>query len=566
MPTTLLRPKLLTFKNRLLHERHGSIFNRELLVVLVAVGIAVAIYYGSTSFLAKLAEHPDYDPLIPTRLLGVSFLAFFTLLIFSNAVAAIGTLYGSKELPLLLTAPVSSLQLYVSRFIEILFSSSWMFLLFCIPSLLAFSSALHLPREYLLTCALVIPPFLIIPTGLAIICVTIFVNVIPPYRLRDLLVVVAFLLVCGGFAVNQNNPAPLSTEHEQLQQLIAFLQAPAALEPKWLPSHWATEAIVAHIRMEPGKTLAPLALLYGFAIIVLLAGYFIFHALFLRGWNVSLQTKKTLKVYRSGFTERLGRIVIPFNPPFRAMIYKEARMFIRDTTQSVQLVMLLMLTFIYLYNFRSLRLGSRFDEAHLHWWQVVLSVSNIAFGVCVISAIATRFVFPSVSLEGRAYILLRDAPLSLTQLLRYKFLTWFFPVVLLSEVLLISGALAIQVPMPAVLVTAFVSVAVSIGIVGLGIGTGAVYAKFDWDSPANVTASFGSLVYMVFSLGLIIICLIPTLLLYVLTCVPGFLEHMGAGDYYMTIACCMILLVIINTAVARKALSAGNQRLSEREN
>ena len=152
-------------------------------------------------------------------------------------------------------------------------------------------------------------------------------------------------------------------------------------------------------------------------------------------------------------------------------------MFLRDTTQSLQMLMLLTLTFIYIFNFRTLRTGSQFTEETLALWHVVLSLANITFGACVIAAITTRFVFPSISLEGRAYILARSSPLGIHQLLHYKFRTWLIPIGLLSLILLVSALgrykrLRLRLSRPAI-----IALSMTCGIVGLGIGIGAVYAN-----------------------------------------------------------------------------------------
>ena len=56
----------------------------------------------------------------------------------------------------------------------------------------------------------------------------------------------------------------------------------------------------------------------------------------------------------------------------------------------------------------------------------------------------TRFVYPSISLEGTTYQILRSVPITLEEFLRYKFLTWFIPICILSLILFISGGMAIQ--------------------------------------------------------------------------------------------------------------------------
>lgn len=37
------------------------------------------------------------------------------------------------------------------------------------------------------------------------------------------------------------------------------------------------------------------------------------------------------------------------------------------------------------------------------WWQAILIIGNMTMGAFVMTAVATRFVFPSVSLEGQTF-------------------------------------------------------------------------------------------------------------------------------------------------------------------
>ena len=194
----------------------------------------------------------------------------------------------------------------------------------------------------------------------------------------------------------------------------------------------------------------------------------------------------------------------------------------------------------------------------------MLAVANLGLGSCVISAIATRLVFPSVSLEGKCFDLLRSAPLGLAQLLRYKFLVWLLPVTAIALVVLVSGSLAIFVPLDAILATAFIAICLSISIVGLAIGIGGVYAEFDWDSPSQIATNYGSLVFMFFATVCIFISLIPAAVLLVFTIVPSLQEQVDSHSYLTIVVSAAALCLLINTAIARHALAAGEKSLSKK--
>ncbi len=565
MAFTLLKPYFYTYKNELIGKRHRPWLNRELGVLVSSIAMMLLLYFSVDLFLSRLREHPNYEPLMLVNLLRGGGFAFFLLLLFSNIIVALGSIYSSQDMPLLLCVPVTHASIFFAKLFEIAATSSWMFLLFGVPTSFALYSGMDLPWHFLPLIALVSIPFLIIPAALGILVVSVVVNVVPPYRMRDLLVIAAFFAACALLYFGQDTNAVLPTEEKRLDDLIRFLSTFDDPQPVWLPSKWLGDIVTSYI-YDAGAPIAKLCIL----LVATAAGccgcaYLVFEKYLLRGLSVAAQTGRHGKVYGSDFNALLARIVVPFNPQLRAICFKEARMFIRDTTQSLQLVLLLLLTFMYLYNFRALQVQSQNSTLQAEWWQVLLSIANTAFGACVVSAIATRFVFPCLSLEGRAFSLLRTTPLTLEQIVRFKFFTWLIPITLLSELLLISGAMAIEANAMELLATVIVSFATSIGIVGLGVGTGAVFAKFDWDSPSQVTASFGSLIFMFLSMTVIGVSMIPASFLYILAGVPGLFDRMSRHGFYLSILSSIVLVVSANIFAARRALKAGVHALRDIE-
>ena len=111
------------------------------------------------------------------------------------------------------------------------------------------------------------------------------------------------------------------------------------------------------------------------------------------------------------------------------------RLFFRDTTQWSQLILLAVLLLVYIFNIRALPL---FTGERVPVLLVTLVVFlNLGLAGFVLAAIAARFIFPSVSLEGRQLWLLRSSPLDLEALLWSKY--WMGTVPLLVLALLITG-------------------------------------------------------------------------------------------------------------------------------
>ena len=348
--------------------------------------------------------------------------------------------------------------------------------------------------------------------------------------------------------------------------MIEFLQNFKDPHSVWLPSYWISRILNSYILNDNNNLLLFWLLTIVTTLGISSLSFLVFDLFFKRGLIISSQSTRFPKIYFSELFSSIGRIIIPLNQQLRAMIFKEAKIFIRDTTQALQLLMLLVLTFIYLYNFRILNASSQVTGTDVVWWKIILSLANIGFGNFVIVAIATRFIYPSISLEGRSFPLLCATPVTIEKILQYKFYTWLLPTIILSCILLDSGIMAIDGSLENLCWTNLIAIALSIGIVGLGIGIGAVYAKFDWESPAQITASFGSLVYMFIAICIIGLSIIPAMLLLIIGTLPEFTSKMSDYQYWMSILCSVFLLFFINLATARKALIAGANSLKERNN
>lgn len=568
MPFVLLKPHVLALKNSLLTSfRHGTYWRKHLPFLLIACLILYIIFLSLHDSLLAIQEEENFSMAVAHKLVDIAVLAIFLLLLLSNIVASMGWFFCARDLPLLLTLPISPARFYLSRVIVTSFSASWVLLLLSIPLITATYVALDLPATFLAASALVGIPMFIIPTTFASLIVTTVINIFPVRRLQAFILLVPLAVFLGMLSMEKELSLDLTAKKYSPQDTLEFLHSIDNPNPIWLPSHWAAKIINSTIISEQSANgILPYSLLLGFTTAAsLVLGYAVFKALFARGWTESLGERRAyLKSYAWPGLEATSRIA-PLNPQLRAIMVKEYRMFLRDPTQCVQLCLLLLLSIVYLYNLRTLRSVTIENAEAFSWWQTMLCISNVALGASVISAICARFVFPSISLEGQSYWIVRSAPISIRQLIINKFLIWLFPISIIAMVLLISGAFATQVPAPTVAVCLILSISLSIGIVGLTAGLGGVYAIFDWDSPTQAAASFGSIVAMLLAVALIVVTLIPASLVIIITAIPDLSKGMSTSNYITSIACAMFLSFFLNLITARWAIDVGEQALRRRE-
>jgi ABC-2 type transport system permease protein len=135
--------------------------------------------------------------------------------------------------------------------------------------------------------------------------------------------------------------------------------------------------------------------------------------------------------------------------------------------------------------------------------QNIFSFLNMGLATFVLTAVAARFVYPAVSFEGEAFWIVRAAPISIRTFLWVKFAVYYFPLLILAEILIVSSNILLQVTpfmMALSVVTVFLMVP---GVVALGVGLGAAYPDFQSENPAQSVTSFGGLLFMILAAGFI---------------------------------------------------------------
>src|SRR6185436_9026456 len=198
--------------------------------------------------------------------------------------------------------------------------------------------------------------------------------------------------------------------------------------------------------------------------------------------------------------------LLPLSIVRRHLLLKDVRVFMRDVSQWSQLLLLLALVLVYLYNFRVLDL-----ERIPYMSGVIKNVYafvNLGMAGFVMATVAVRFVFPAVSAEGAAFWIIRTAPISLSDFLWSKFWTGLVPVFVLSEGLTIAANQLLGVDPLLKVVTALAIVFMSFALVGLATGLGARYPRFAADNPSQVAGSYGGIAYMVIAVMFILIVIV----------------------------------------------------------
>jgi len=233
----------------------------------------------------------------------------------------------------------------------------------------------------------------------------------------------------------------------------------------------------------------------------LVIGAWVSNHIYYQGYSKAQETKSRL-VSKSSLLDWVVAIwTAPFKASTRSIIIKDVKTFFRDNTQWSQLFLLVALIVVYLYNFKALPIQRA--PMPTFYLQNILSFLNVALAGFVVAAVATRFVFPAVSIEGLSFWLIKSSPISLKRLLWSKFWTYLLPLIVLSEMLIIISNYLLKVTTFMMVLSSVTVFLMVFGITALGIGMGAMYPNFRTENISHISTGFYGLMYMIVCAGFI---------------------------------------------------------------
>jgi ABC-2 type transport system permease protein len=558
----LLLPRYYALRNRLTRLAPGDGVKT---MVLTLLGLAFWAFMFGVSYrvLSYFKTIEGLGDLLALRLLSMVLLTFFSILLFSNIVTSLSTYYLSEELDLLLSAPIKPENIYRAKFVETLVASSWMTLIYGLPVFLAYGAVFKASLLYYLGLLLALIPFLAIPAALGIMATMLLVSAFPARRAKDVLVLLGLLFFVVLYILFRMLRPEQLVDPDTFPSLVQYLTALRAPVSPLLPSSWAAEVLSPLLRKTGGDAVFYLLMLWSTGLAGLVLGEWASLKIYYTGWSRSQEGKKA-PLSRSRLADAFfSAVALPFRGKTRAIVQKDARLFFRDTSQWSQLFLLFALMVVYIYSFKLLPLErARMPSFFL---QNLISFLNLGMVGFVTTAVAVRFVFPAVSLEGASFWIIRSAPLSLRDFLWAKFWSSLLPLLLLAELLIVLSNVLLKVTpfmMALGVVTIFL---MTFGITALGVGLGAIFPRFRHDNAAQIPTGFGGIVYMLTSMLFIgIVITFEAWPVYRVFAAETMGSRISAAGW-LIIAGSFVLVLCVNILALVLPMKIGCKRLLERE-
>lgn len=475
--------------------------SRKLLSILglVFVGGSLAFVAGSvgygSAFLVRFMDTASVEPL----LLGLILTAATLLLLVSAFGIALGSLFFSNDLELLMVAPVDRRAVLISKLLE---GIVWYYALLAVtalPAMVLYGWRLGYLFWYYPLTILTLLGAPLLTAGIGALAVMLIARFAPARRVREVLGFVAaiFGLSCSLLAQTtrlwtdrleafETNPEALLESIENLARLP-------------IPTFAAGRGLASAGQGALGSGLLAmvvyLALTFGFFALCV----FLTDRLYATGWtrmqSAGSARRDRKRGVRGGF--------LASAPALLTIPLKDWRVIPRDLRNFAQLLAPLLIVPIVYFNIVSgsrVRSGEDVIAALLNQFDggtlpVTISEIGIAGSVLFVAALVfTRIALTGISMEGQSWWLIKAAPISAWEVLRGKFLAAYVPFAITNVVLLAGAAIWRQFSLLSLVYCIFGTLLLGAGIMALCVGLGVPWAKLDWDDPRRMSSGWGGLI------------------------------------------------------------------------
>lgn len=487
MKTTLslLNPKIKSIKN--------SINRKTLLKRLpfIAIGLIfwLVFYIGSYEILNFIRGIELLGELLSKKLLSMAFFCLGIFLLLSNIITALSSFYISKDIPFLISKPVEIREILRLKTIETTVSSSWMVISFMPPFFIAYGVSYGVPPLFYIFLILTFIPFLLIPGGIGILIAHLLTKVFPVKKVRLAILAIGLLLFLSIY-LSVRSQWDINPESPE-----SFIHSFLAIktDSPLMPNFWMTESVMALLKKQTPDTLYLLLLLSNGLFMLVLSGV-IGHRLFVNNLE-RIQPSIRQDIKSTG--ER-------FYPSRNfALLWKDIKVFFRDTGQWSQIFIIVALILIYVYNFRTIPLKILSEFTPLI--KEIMALINMVMAGLVLTAVSARFLYSSISLEGMAFWIVRTSPLTVKSLLWSKFLFGFIPVTAIMVVIVFVTNTAMGVDSLLMTLSVLTLLLLCISISGLGTGMGAMYPKFRYENIASISMGPGGMLFMLIAFSIVLL-------------------------------------------------------------
>lgn len=453
--------------------------------------------FGVGALLRRFPEAP-LEALLP----GLILTAVAAIILISSFAIALGSLFLTSDLETLMTAPVSRRALFTAKILDGLVTYYAITIIAAVPALVTYGIVLRYGPLYYVLAIVAVVGTPLLPAGVGALLTMLVARFAPARRVREVLGLVGALVGISFSLVGQTSrlwTQRLFGPGQDPQEILGHLRQLAAIP---LPSLVAGRGLAA---AGAGNWAAAAAELAGFLVLTfgLFAGCVVAaDRLYATGWarmqGAGVANRSRARVARDAANAGwLGRA-----PAWAAIALKDWRTIPRDLRNFAQLLTPLVILPIVYFNIIG---GGRRSSSALTDTLSGLGRGTVdPVGIVVAGGIllATVLIFrrvaaTAISMEGRAWWMLKLAPISGQELLRGKLAAALVPFAILSTLLLLGATLWRGFSAVGFLYGWFGIQLLGAAILATATGAAVPWAKLDWDDPRKMSSGWGNLISLI---------------------------------------------------------------------
>jgi ABC-2 type transport system permease protein len=484
---------------------------KNLSSLIIFGGFAVGIFFIARASSLYLLQQAHIGLFLFHRFLSMLFYVFFLTVNLGNLIVCYATLYKSDEVRFLMSLPISHTRVFLVRFVDNFFYSSSTLAMIGTALLLGYGSCFALPWYFTpITIGLVFLPFMLIAGLVAAVVLMILLKVAARVGFRWLVAAMT-AVYCGAVYLYFHLSNPVGLVQEVMKHYPDVNEYFGELDPplvRWLPNHWVSEYLYWTVTGDWWRGVPYVVLLLLLLVAALLLAWVCARTLYYRSWVAAADARpaSAMPGVRLRSAEFGARRV--FRPTADAVLRRDFWMFVREPSQWLHLLLMIVLLVIFLVSISSLEM-----KVTVPLLQVVSFLVVYLFNGFLIASIALRFVFPAVSLEGEAFWSVKSAPVSLAKLYLLKFLVAFATVFVVSEALSITSMAMIRDDGLLVLLSAVSTGCIALTLTAVNLGSGAYFSAYKEKNPIRIASSQGAsltfLASMMYLAFVVVILVIP---------------------------------------------------------
>lgn len=546
----LLRNRVAILRNLLLDFHRDSLAKVGVIVLGMSIVVAIAFGVGYESF-KFIAKFPAIGPQLNSRLLGLLFLVLLTMVAISNAIVSYTSLFLAKETRFLFENPISSATTFFLKLFESIVFSGWATLVLCAPILVAFGLVRDAPIEYYFESTAILVLFIIFCGFLGNAVSLFLLFVVRRWTLRKVCVAAVCVTAFLGWGLLRSFDFSALDGEANLVALSRFTMSLTALQSTFVPSTWATSAILASSSGQRRELL--------FHAGVLLANTLVFFPVFStyakrlygRRWIITAEPSHASRRASQPTTVSEDGAASPgqwWRPPgwgcnpVDSLILKDLLTFVRDPAQLSQFFLFLVLTIAYVLSLIQIP-----SYLFTPGWRLVLYFSNLAAISLILSSFTSRFLFPLVSLEGKAFWIVGLAPIDRSVVVRQKVRFGRYLILTLGALGGLGSCLSLGFGFEFTVAAIFTITLAGWILTALAIGFGCAYPNVAEDNPARIAVGFGgTLNFFASALAVIIVVTLQAVPYIATSGEPGpttrFMAHTAALTFAIAVSVAAIRL------------------------